>query len=102
MARCGGLSVPPLLLPSITDSVWFSGSQILDEDAQLAALELAYEQQVCAIASMSAPPRNALLAAHACTSTCVPAGAAHQVGAPVGASAATHAQPKFRSSGCRP
>uniref|UniRef100_A0A7S2I058 Anaphase-promoting complex subunit 15 n=1 Tax=Haptolina brevifila TaxID=156173 RepID=A0A7S2I058_9EUKA len=44
--RNGGMSIPPLLLPSITDSVWFSASTVLDEDAQLAALELTYEQQL--------------------------------------------------------
>ena len=48
MAFCCGLTMPPSTLPSITDSVWFSGAQqqMLDEDAQLAALEMACEQQV--------------------------------------------------------
>ena len=49
-----GLSMPPVLLPSITDSVWFSSQQLLDEDAQLTALELAYEQQLLLMRNQNA------------------------------------------------
>ena len=49
------LSVPPSLHPSISDSAWFSGGQQLaDEDAQLAALEMAYEQQLLHIRNLNA------------------------------------------------
>ena len=40
------LSLPPALLPCVTDSAWFAGPVHGDEDAALSALELAYEQQV--------------------------------------------------------
>ena len=51
---CGGMTIVPSTLPSITDSVWFAGSQLhtYDDDAQLAALEMAYEQQVPESASL--------------------------------------------------
>ena len=40
------LSLPPHLMPSVTDSAWFAGPVQMDEDAALSALELAYETQV--------------------------------------------------------
>ena len=40
------LSLPPGLLPCVTDSAWFAGPVLVDEDAALSALEVAYEQQV--------------------------------------------------------
>jgi len=40
------LSLPPALLPCVTDSAWFAGPVLVDEDAALSALELAYEEQV--------------------------------------------------------
>ena len=44
------LSLPPGLMPCATDSTWFAGPVLLDEDAALSALELAYEQPVrCAV-----------------------------------------------------
>ena len=48
MAFTAGMVMPPPSLPSTTDSIWFGGPQLQlqDEDAQLAALEMAYEQQV--------------------------------------------------------
>ena len=47
------LALPPGLLPSVTDSAWFAGSGAIDEDAALAALEAAYDQQVRACVSLS-------------------------------------------------
>jgi hypothetical protein len=47
MSRGGAtLSLPPTLLPSVTDSAWFAGASLTDEDAYLTQLELAYEQQL--------------------------------------------------------
>ncbi len=40
-----GLSASPLLFPSSTEAAWFASPEV-DEEAQLAALELAYEQQL--------------------------------------------------------
>ena len=40
------LSLPPALLPTVTDSGWFAGPTLIDEDAYLSAMEAAYEQQV--------------------------------------------------------
>jgi hypothetical protein len=40
----GGLSAPPHLLPSVADAIWFAAPPV-DEDARLAAQELAYENQ---------------------------------------------------------
>ena len=37
----------------MTDSAWFAGSGAIDEDAALAALEAAYDQQVRACVSLS-------------------------------------------------
>ena len=39
-------SLPPTLLPSVTDSQWFAAAGMTDEDAYLHQLELAYEQQL--------------------------------------------------------
>lgn len=43
---CATLSLPPALLPSVTDSAWFGSPAAFDEDAALTALETAYQQQV--------------------------------------------------------
>ena len=40
------LFLPPDLKPMWTSSPWFGGPELVDEDAALSALELAYEQQV--------------------------------------------------------
>ena len=40
------LSLPPALLPWVTDSAWFAGPVLIDEDAALSAQELAYDNQV--------------------------------------------------------
>jgi len=45
-AMPSSLLFPPALLPSVTESAWFAGPVLVDEDAQLTALELAYEQQL--------------------------------------------------------
>ena len=39
-------SLPPHLLPSLTDSAWFAGPLAIDEDAQLEEFERAYEKEV--------------------------------------------------------
>ena len=43
MSRC--FSIPPQLLPHATDAIWFL-TPVVDEDAQLTALEQQYESQV--------------------------------------------------------
>ena len=42
-----GFSMPPLLLPSCTEAVWFNAPD-LDEDTHLSMWEKLHEQQVCA------------------------------------------------------
>ena len=53
MAFSAGMVLPPPSLPSATDSIWFGGLwfggpqlHLHDEDAQLVAREMAYEQKV--------------------------------------------------------
>lgn len=46
-----GLALPPALMPCVTDSSWFAGPGMGDEDAALSALELAHEQQVRSLAA---------------------------------------------------
>ena len=40
------LSLPPAMLPWVTDSAWFAGPVLIDEDAALSAQEMAYEDYV--------------------------------------------------------
>ena len=48
----GGFSMPPHHLPSIVDSPWFSGPPV-DEEAELAAGEAAYEQALLWIRNLN-------------------------------------------------
>ena len=49
------LGVLPTMLPSMTSSTWFARPGLVDEDAQLTALELAYDQQVRVCGSAQIP-----------------------------------------------
>ena len=77
MAFSAGMVLPPPSLPSATDSIWFGGLwfggpqlHLHDEDAQLVAREMAYEQKVRQPQTHAASPCGSPTPADTCARSC--------------------------------